>query len=56
MHEHVQESLRDFVRTLEARGYDRQAAVRILLDMVDRRASDPPKAIRTRRDLATKSE
>ena len=48
MHERLQESVRDFVRTLEARGYDREAAVKILLDMADRRASDPPKAIRPR--------
>lgn len=46
MHEYVQESVRDFVRTLEERGYDREAAVKILLDMADRRASDPPKAPR----------
>jgi hypothetical protein len=49
MHEYVQESVRDFVRTLEERGYDREAAVKILLDMADRRASDPPKAPRRRR-------
>lgn len=46
MHEHAQQSVQEFVRTLEARGYDRQAAVRVLLDMLDRRASDPPKAHR----------
>jgi hypothetical protein len=48
MHEYVQESVRDFVRALEERGYDREAAVKILLDMADRRASDPPKAPRRR--------
>jgi hypothetical protein len=49
MYEHVQESVRDFVRTLEARGYDREAAVKILLDLADRQASDPPKAPRSRK-------
>jgi hypothetical protein len=44
MYEHTQESVRDFVRALEARGYDRESAVKLLLDMVDRRASAPPKA------------
>lgn len=46
MHEFAQESVRGFVRELEARGYDREAALRILLDMVDRRASRPPKGNR----------
>lgn len=49
MHEHVQESVRDFVRALEARGYDREAAVKILLDLADRQASDPPKGSRSRK-------
>ncbi|HZU14947.1 MAG TPA: hypothetical protein VFB58_19085 [Chloroflexota bacterium] len=46
MHEFAQESVRSFVRELESHGYDREAALRILLDMVDRRASRPPKAKR----------
>ena len=49
MHEHVQESVRDFVRALEARGYDRESALKVLIDMVDRRASHPPKPIRSGR-------
>lgn len=48
MHEHAQESVRDLVRSLEARGYDREAAVKLLLDMVDRRRHAPPKAARPR--------
>lgn len=43
MHEYVQASVRDFVRTLEARGYDRESAVKILMEMVERRATTPPK-------------
>ncbi len=41
-HEHVQESVREFVRTLENRGYDRDAAVKLLLQMVDTMSARSP--------------
>lgn len=44
MHEHVQESVREFVSVLEKKGYDRRAAVGIVIDMIERRSSLPPKA------------
>lgn len=47
MHEHARESVREFISELERRGYDRESAVRLLLDMVDRRAGTPPKAPRS---------
>lgn len=42
MHEHTQESVRELVQVLEDRGYDREAAVRLLLDMVDRLSERSP--------------
>lgn len=46
MHEHVQQSVRDLVRDLERRGYDRESALKLLMDMVDRQATHPPKGCR----------
>jgi hypothetical protein len=46
MHEHVQQSVREFVRELEQRGYDRETALKLLMDVADRQASLPPKATR----------
>lgn len=46
MHEHVQQSVREFVRELEQRGYDRETALKLLMDVADRQASLPPKASR----------
>ncbi len=46
MHEHVQQSVRDLVRDLEQRGYDRESALKLLMDMVDRQNFLPPKASR----------
>jgi hypothetical protein len=46
MYEHVQQSVREFVRELEQRGYDRETALKLLMDMADRQASLPPKASR----------
>lgn len=49
MHEHVQQSVREFVRELEQRGYDRESALKLLMDVADRQASLPPKAVRRER-------
>lgn len=46
MHDHVQQSVRDLVRDLELRGYDRESALKLLMDVVDRRAFLPPKGRR----------
>jgi hypothetical protein len=46
MHEHVQESVREFVRELEQRGFDRESALKLLMDVVDRQTTVPPKAPR----------
>lgn len=53
MHEHVQQSVRDLVRDLEQRGYDRESALKLLMDMVDRQATRPPKAMRPNRPSRT---
>jgi hypothetical protein len=42
MHEHVQESVREFVQLLEDRGYDREHALRLLTQMVDRMGDRSP--------------
>ncbi len=42
MHEHVQESVREFVQLLEDRGYDREHALRLLNQMVDRAGDRSP--------------
>lgn len=53
MNDNIQESLRGFVRQLEGRGYDRDTALRMVLDIAGRHASAPPKGrpptIRARR-------
>lgn len=42
MHEHVQESVREFIELLEDRGYDRRSALQLLTQMVDRMSDRSP--------------
>lgn len=42
MHEYVQESVREFVEELEAKGFDRRTALKLLLQVVDDMAERSP--------------
>jgi hypothetical protein len=55
MHEHVQQSVREFLRQLEERGFDRETALKLLMDVADRQASFPPKASRPARSPRRKA-